>query len=76
MSLISVTPAYGRDYTSGVKAKADWLSGKDFILQDFRSPWDGRPINLEDANKAYPGVDILVYYRDRRNTVLIKGVKS
>ena len=25
-----LTPSYGRDYTSAAKAKADFLSGKDF----------------------------------------------
>jgi len=52
MSHITVTPAYGRDYTSGVAAKADWNSGMDFILRDVTSPWDGKPINLEDAKTA------------------------
>jgi hypothetical protein len=52
----TITPAYGRDYTS---AKADWEAGKDFILQDVSSPWDGRPINKQDAVTAgLPGVNI------------------
>ena len=28
----SLSPAYGRDYKSGKDAKADFLAGKDFIL--------------------------------------------
>ena len=52
MSHIIVTPAYGRDYTSAEKASADWASGKDFILRDPRSPWDGKYINEEDARNA------------------------
>lgn len=76
MITIAVVPAYGRDYTSSVKAKADWLAGKDFILRDFRSPWDGKPINIEDVTRAYPGADIVIYYKDRRNNVLVKGAKS
>jgi len=55
----TVTPAYGRDYKSAKAAKADWEAGKDFILQDISSPWDGKPINKEDAMKAkFPGVNI------------------
>lgn len=52
MAHITVTPAYGRDYTSPAKAQADWEAGLDFILRDITSPWDGRPINLEDARGA------------------------
>jgi len=52
MSHITVSPAFGRDFKSGKDAKAAWESGKDFIVQDFMSPWDGKPINLEDAKKA------------------------
>ena len=44
----TVTPAYGRDYKSGKAAKADWKAGKDFILQDFTSPYDGKPVNVND----------------------------
>jgi hypothetical protein len=29
---ITVRGAYGRDYTSLAKAKADWLAGKDFEI--------------------------------------------
>jgi hypothetical protein len=28
-----VTPAYGRDYRSAKEAKADFLAGRDFVLQ-------------------------------------------
>ena len=52
MSHATVTPAYGRDYTSANKASADWASGKDFILRDPTSPWDGKYINEEDARNA------------------------
>ena len=30
--VLTVVPAYGRDYASAVDAKAAWLSGKDFKL--------------------------------------------
>jgi len=29
---VTVVPAYGRDYTSGKAAKADWDANKDFII--------------------------------------------
>lgn len=52
MSHITVTPAYGRDYTSSEAASAAWAAGKDFILRDPTSRWDGKPINNEDAENA------------------------
>lgn len=52
MSHITVTPAYGRDYTSSEAASAAWAAGKDFILRDPTSRWDGKPINEEDARNA------------------------
>jgi len=42
---MTLTPAYGRDYKSAAAAVADLQSGKDFILADFSSPWNGKPIN-------------------------------
>ena len=36
MRSITISPAYGRDYTSKAKALADWDANKDFIIQDIR----------------------------------------
>jgi hypothetical protein len=36
MRSITISPAYGRDYTSKAKALADWDSNKDFVIQDIR----------------------------------------
>lgn len=44
MSHMTVTPAYGRDYTSKAKALADWHAGKDFIHQP-----TGRYIGIHEA---------------------------
>jgi len=44
-----VTPAYGRDYKKRSDAVADWEAGKDFILRDFTSRWDGKPISIRDG---------------------------
>ena len=46
---MTVTPAYGRDYTTAKAAKADWKAGKDFILQAFGNRWDGKPVNIESG---------------------------
>lgn len=49
---ITVTPAYGRDYSSQKAAREAWQSGKDFIIADIQNPWSGKPINLQDARSA------------------------
>ena len=46
--MIKVIPAYGRDYKSKAAAFADWESGKNFILNDFSSRWNGKPCNCKD----------------------------
>lgn len=43
--MITLTPAYGRDYTSKAKAVADFEANRDFILNSFGDRWDGKPIN-------------------------------
>ena len=44
----TLTPAYGRDYTSKAKVLADWDAGKDFIINNMFSRWDGKPMNQQD----------------------------
>jgi len=51
----TVTPAYGRDYTSARTARADWANDRDFIIQP-----EGRYINKSDADKA--GLTINIRY--------------
>lgn len=46
---MTLTPAYGRDYKSAKDVKADWDANKDFIIADISSPYDGKPINKQDA---------------------------
>ena len=43
--MITLTPAYGRDYKSKAQIIADLEAGKDFILSQYGSPYDGKPVN-------------------------------
>lgn len=52
MNHVTLTPAYGRDYKSAKAAKADYAAGKDFILNDITSRYDGKPINKQDVKGA------------------------
>lgn len=47
MQYITVTPAYGRDYTSQAKVRAAWEAGEDFIIASV-GPDSGRYISSRD----------------------------
>lgn len=67
----TVIPAYGRDYRNKAQAIADWEAGKDFILQDISSPWDGKPINKEDAVRA--GFrEVNIRFKNMRQIAVVK----
>ena len=36
MRTITLTPAYGRDYSNKANVLADWDANKDFVIQDMR----------------------------------------
>lgn len=43
--MITLTPAYGRDYKSKAAALEDFDANKDFILNGSGTRWDGNLIN-------------------------------
>ena len=67
--LTALTPAYGRDYHSADKAKGDFLSGRDFVLQDVSSPWDGKPCNIEAFES---GVSVVIYYYKKQKSTILR----
>lgn len=42
---LNLVPAYGRDYKSAKAVKDDWNGGRDFIIKDISSRWDGKAVN-------------------------------
>ena len=46
--MITLTPAYGRDYKSKTAVLEDWNAGKDFVIQQIGHPYDGRYANKEN----------------------------
>lgn len=74
MPTITLTPAYGRDYHSPAAAIRDLQSGKDFILEDISSPWDGRPCSIRN----FPdGTEFTLYFNHlRRVCTFTKGAQS
>jgi hypothetical protein len=65
----TVVPAYGRDYKTAKAAKEAWKAGKDFIISDFFSPWDGKPINITDARRDGMGEVNIRFWRLTKVTV-------
>lgn len=66
---VTVTPAYGRDYNSAKAAKADFNAGKDFILRDMMSPWDGKPVGKSDL----VGKTVNIRYAKERKVTVVKA---
>lgn len=71
MSMPTLTPAYGRDYKSVAAAVADFEAGKDFILNDYSSPWDGKPCNAESLRNG-PSGKVLIRYDKMRKVLVAK----
>lgn len=63
----TLTPAYGRDYKTGLQAAADYHANKDFILRDITSRWDGKLISKADIGNE----DIKLRFNDLRNVIII-----
>ena len=68
MSHLEVAPAYGRDYTSQAKVKADWAANKDFIVTE-GGPF-GTATNKEDIDRM-PGVKVVVRYAKQTKVVAV-----
>ena len=68
---MTLTPAYGRDYTNTRDLLADWNANKDFIVTDLFSPWDGKPINRQDiANTAE--TEVTIRYRQLERFTIVQ----
>ena len=69
--MLTVVPAYGRDYSSKAKVAEAVKSGKDFIIADMSSRWDGRYCNaeqlIEDGHTS-----VRVRYKKRTQVAIVK----
>ena len=55
---MTLIPAYGREYKSKKEVLADWDAGKDFIVADMFSRWDGKPANRDSFKGELATVQI------------------
>ena len=58
---VTVTPAYGRDYTSKAAALKDWNEGLDFV--DSRT---NQYMSIRDADKAGSNMTVMIRYSKLR----------
>jgi len=65
-----LTPAFGRDYSSAAAAKADFVSGKDFVLN---TPWGSTLCSCRDFA---PGAQITIRYAKLRKGVVFTFPKE
>lgn len=68
---MTLTPAYGRDYKSRKEILADLESGKDFIIADISSQWDGKPANKQSLIEAGQTM-VNVRYNQLRKVTVVK----
>lgn len=52
MTNFTLTPAYGRDYSSKEAVVNDLTNGKDFVIANVDSPWCGSYISIRDMSKG------------------------
>ena len=66
---MTLTPAYGRDYTSKAKVIADFNSEKDFIIADIMHPYSGSYCNKQQLVVSdYP---IMLRYKKLQQVCVI-----
>jgi len=65
--MITLTPAYGRDYKTAKAVRSDWNIGKDFIISDIHSRWDGKPANNTDMR----GEQVMIRFNGLRKVTVI-----
>ena len=68
--MLTLIPAYGRDYKNQKTILADWNNNKDFIIQSITHPYDGKYANKSDLKKEHDSV--LLRYDKMRKIVNAK----
>lgn len=69
--MTTVVPAYGRDYTSAKLAKEAFLSGRDFIISDVSSKWNGMYCSCRD----FSGEQVKVRYKNNTRAIIVQVPK-
>lgn len=69
--MLTLSPAYGRDYKSKKAIVADLQADRDFIIENFGHPYSGKPINrsqlLESGER-----EVKVRYAQKRKLAVVE----
>jgi hypothetical protein len=68
--MLTLIPAYGRDYKSRKEVEADWNADKDFILRACGHPYDNKPANKSDL--AAETGQVMIRYKGLRQVAIFK----
>ena len=73
MNTLTLTPAYGRDYTSIAKVKDAWNDNMDFMAHPFNAP--SRYVNRQDLEEYMSGLHshthVEIRYAKSRKVMMI-----
>lgn len=69
---LTLIPAYGRDYKTQKEVISDWKAGKDFIVANLFSPWDGKLCNLQDIKNEGKEKNVMIRFSRLQKLVFIK----
>ena len=65
--MFTLTPAYGRDYTSAAEAVADYLGGKDWRIASVGNPYTGKYCSCRD----FPGEQVKLRFNRNEDFTLV-----
>ena len=69
--MLTLTPAYGRDYKTVLAVKTDWLKDRDFLVANLFHKYDGKPTNRQDC-KAAGETSVMIRFNSLMKTTVIK----
>ena len=67
---MTLSPAYGRDYKSKKEILQSLADGKDFVIADISSPWDGSYVNAPQLIAAGK-FSVNVRYKQLRSVCVV-----
>jgi len=70
--MITIIPAYHRDYKTRLEVIEDWNTNRDFIVYDRYHPYHRNPINKLDAKRDKHIHSVLIKYDLTRKTIRIE----
>ena len=66
LNTVTLVPNRGRDYPSKARVIEHLKEGRDFIVADMSSRWDGKPCNINDLKAEGIGQARVRYDRLRK----------